>query len=101
MDIKKTLELIEASKLIPGLMDEISPNLVKVFGKLFKDHIGSNIRPDERAQNIQGIHSKYILKYRNVTGLYIVGLLRNPYFIALPLRNNYVECSMTTKLALL
>ena len=71
MDIKKTLELIEASKLIPGLMDEISPNLVKVFGKLFKDHIGSNIRPDERAQNIQGIHSKYTLKYR----------LRNHYVI--------------------
>ena len=61
LDIKKTLELIEASKLIPGLMDEISPNLVKVFGKLFKDHIGSNIRPDERAQNIQGIHSKSYL----------------------------------------
>ena len=33
LDIKKTLELIEASKLIPGLMDEISPNLVKYCRK--------------------------------------------------------------------
>ena len=59
-EIRKTLELVMAARHIPGLVDEITTNLVKIFNKLTKDHINmskNSHRPADLQVNVSMIGS--------------------------------------------
>ena len=59
-EIRKALELVMAAKNIPGLIDEITTSLVKIFSKLTKDHINmskNSHRPQDLQANVSMIGS--------------------------------------------
>ena len=51
-EIRKTLELVMASRQIPGLIDDITTSLVKIFNKLTKDHTNLS-KNSHRPQDLQ------------------------------------------------